>query len=176
MSSGGARNRSGPQADPNSGRSDRRSYSLTGLPSEGFSGAVPEFPLQPIVMFTEYFEGTGKDRTKIKERDDGETESFREREADVWAEAWTTPQACAWSMESWRWPVVGEYCRLKTIVEFDPSASAALVGQLHRYRDQLGLTPAGLKDNGWAIAADELAAKRVEVTAAPVRRLRAAGD
>lgn len=175
MPSGGARNRSGPQADPTSGRSDRRGYTLTALPSEGFTGIVPEFPLEPIVMFAEYFDGSGKDRTKIKERDEAETESFREREAHVWAEAWTTPQACAWSMESWRWPIVGEYCRLKTVVEFDPSASAALVGQLHRYRDQLGLTPAGLKDNGWAIAADELSARRSEKAEAPapVRRLRA---
>lgn len=163
-----------------SGRSDRRSYTLTALPSEGYQLEAPMFPLQPIVLFLEYFDGTGKDRTKIKERDDGETESFREREADVWAEAWTTPQACAWSMESWRWPVVGEYCRLKTIVEFDPSASAALVGQLHRYRDQLGLTPAGLKDNGWAIAADAVGAKRAEREQsdkpAQVRRLRTAAS
>lgn len=178
MASGGARNRSGPQPDPKSGRSDRRSYTLTALPAEGFPGPVPDFPLQPIVLFNEYFDGAGKDRTKIKERDEGETESFRDRESDVWAEAWTSPQACAWSMESWRWPVIGEYCRLKTIVEFDPSASAALVGQLHRYRDQLGLTPAGLKDNGWAIAADELAAKRSQtsVALAPVRRMRTAGE
>lgn len=171
MSSGGSRNRSGPQADPRSGRSDRRGFSLQALPVEGFKGLVPEFPLEPIVLFTEYF----VDRVKVKERDDGDTESFRGREADVWAEAWTTPQACAWSMESWRWPIVGEYCRLKTVVELDPSASAALVGQLHRYRDQLGLTPAGLKDNGWAIASDEVAAKRdqVAVTEPPARRLRA---
>lgn len=171
MSSGGARNRSGPQADPTSGRSDRRGYTLTALPSEGFKGDVPEFPLQPIVLFTEYFE----DKVKVKAKDEGATESFRDRESDVWAEAWTSPQACAWSMESWRWPIVGEYCRLKTIVEFDPSASASLVAQLHRYRDQLGLTPAGLKDNGWAIAADEVGAKRAEKSeesAAPVRRLR----
>ncbi len=175
MGSGGARNRSGPQADPGSGRSDRRGYTLTALPSEGFAGVVPEFPLQPIVLFTEYFE----DKVKRRVEDDGATESFRGREADVWAEAWTTPQACAWSMESWRWPVVAEYCRLKTVIEFDPQATAALVGQVHRYRDQLGLTPAGLKDNGWAIAADEVAKKRDEktetsaVAPAPVRRLRA---
>lgn len=172
MASGGARNRSGPQADPTSGRSDRRGYTLAALPSEGFTGVVPEFPLQPIVLFTEYF----VDKVKVKERDDEETESFRSREADIWAEAWTTPQACAWSMESWRWPIVGEYCRLKTVIEFDPSASAALVGQLHRYRDQLGLTPAGLKDNGWAISVDEVAGKRDEKTAevaVPTRRLRA---
>lgn len=178
MTSGGSRNRSGPQADPKSGRSDRRNFTLTALPSEGYQLEAPEFPLQPIVLFTEYFEGSGKDRTKIRERDDGETESFRERESDIWAEAWSTPQACAWSMQSWRWPIVAEYCRLKAVVEFDPSASAALVGQLHRYRDQIGLTPAGLKDNGWAIAVDEVAMQRdskptAEPTVIPPRRLRA---
>ena len=55
---------------------------------------------------------------------------------------------------------MAEYCRLKVCVELDPSASAALVGQLHRYRDQIGLTPAGMKENGWAIATDEVAEKR----------------
>lgn len=181
MGHGGARNRSGPQPDPKSGRSDQRGFKLTALPAEGYCGEAPKFPLQPIVMFVEHTEGSGRDRSKTKERDDGATESFREREADVWAEAWTTPQACAWSMQAWRWPIVAEYCRLKTVVEFDPSASAALVGQLHRYRDQLGLTPAGLKDNGWSIAADEVAQKRDEVAPAaerpaakqPQRRLRA---
>lgn len=160
MPSGGPRNRSGPAPDPNSGRSDRRGFTLTALPSEGFTGLVPVFPL-----------------AAVQERDSDEAE----RELEVWAEAWTTPQACAWSMESWRWPVVAEYCRIKTAVEFYPAKSAALVGQLHRYRDQLGLTPAGLKDNGWAIAADELAGKRassveVSVPAAPVRRMRAVSD
>lgn len=162
MPKGGARNRSGPAPDPNSGRSDRRDFKLTALPSEGYAGEAPEFPLQPIVLFVEYFTGSGRDREKVKERDDGETASFREREADIWAEAWRTPQACAWSLEPWRWPIVAEYCRLKAAVEFDPTASAALVAQLHRYRDQIGLTPAGLKENGWAIATNEVAAKRDE--------------
>lgn len=158
MTSGGARTRSGPQADPNSGRSDRRGFKLDALPSEGFQGVVPDFPL-PFVARGE----------------DGE--DFRSRELEVWVEAWRTPQACAWSLQSWRWPILGEYCRLKTVVELDPSASAALVSQLHRYRDQLGLTPGGLKDNGWAIAADEIGARRTEnadlTTTAPVRRMRA---
>lgn len=159
MSSGGSRNRSGPPADPKSLRSAERGISLTALPAGGFTGEAPEFPLQPIQLFLEYFEGSGRDRTKVKEFDGGGTEGFREREAAIWAEAWRTPQACAWSLESWRWPVVAEYCRLKAVVEHDPSASAALVAQLHRYRDQIGLTPAGLKENGWAIARDELAAQ-----------------
>lgn len=83
-------------------------------------------------------------------------------------------------MASWRWPVVAEYVRLKAVVESDPSASAALMAQMHRYRDQIGLTPAGLKENGWAIAVDAVGAKRDEKPAAdespkeaPKRRLRA---
>ena len=105
---GGARNRSGPQPDPNSGRSERRGFKLTGLPSEGYDGEPPEFPLHPIVIFSEFWEGEGADKQKIKEPDEAGTASFRDREAQVWAEAWRTPQACAWSMQSWRWPVVAE--------------------------------------------------------------------
>lgn len=162
MARGGARNRSGPSADPASGRSDRRGFTLTSLPSEGFQGDAPKFPLEPIVLFSEYWDGQGRDRVKVRERDEGGTESFRDRESQIWAEAWSTPQACAWSTQSWRWPVVAEYCRLKTVIELDPAASAALVAQLHRYRDQIGLTPAGLKENGWAIATNEVAAKAAQ--------------
>lgn len=183
MPRGGSRNRSGPAADPKSGRSERRGYTLTSLPFEGFEGEAPAFPLEPIQLFSEYWDGEGRDRTKVREFDTAGTESFRDREAQVWAEAWRTPQACAWSMQSWRWPIVAEYCRLKTVVELDPSASAALVGQLHRYRDQIGLTPAGLRENGWAIAVDEVGAKReqqrdesVSDVPRPARRLRAVGD
>lgn len=127
---GGARNRSGPAPDPKSGRSDARGYSLTALPSGGFEGEVPDFPLPDA----------------------------SDRELDVWAEAWETPQACAWSIEPWSWAVVAEYCRLKVTVE--NGAAAAFTGQLHRYRDQLGLTPAGLRFNGWVIAPDEVSVRR----------------
>jgi hypothetical protein len=47
----------------------------------------------------------------------------------------------------------------------------------------LGLTPAGLRENGWAIAPDEVDERRQEKAAtedkpkeAPKRRLRAVGD
>lgn len=171
MASGGARNRSGPQADPKSGRSDRRHFTLTALPSEGFKDDVPEFPLPQVTRFEIVIE----DKARLKLPDAAATALYRARELEVWAEAWTTPQACAWSMESWRWTILAEYCRLKTIVEMDADASAALVGQLHRFRDQLGLTPAGLKDNGWAISVDEVSSKRDEKAsevAPPARRLR----
>ena len=133
MGRGGARNRSGPGADPGSERSEKRGYRLDALPEEGYEGPIPEFPLIAP---------------------EGMSETASERERDIWWEAWQTPQACAWSMQRWRWPVIAEYCRLKAMVE--NGAPAAYVGQIHRYRDQLGLTPAGLNENGWKIVASKL--------------------
>ena len=158
MAKGGARNRSGPQADPTSLRSAARGVVLTALPSEGYRGQIPDFPLPQIARFYDEWE----DGKKRRVFDQGLTEAFRERELEVWAEAWRTPQACAWAGEAWRWPTVAEFCRLKVIVEQEPDANAALVAQLHRFRDQIGLTPAGLKENGWAISTDEVGAKAKE--------------
>ena len=123
MARGGARNRSGPQPDENSGRSDARDYKLTALPPEGYAGEVPDFPLPNVTI----------------------------REAEVWAEAWTTPQACAWSLEPWRWRKVARWVRWSVRMEAD-DASAALGNVVVRFEDQIGLTPAGLKENGWKIA------------------------
>ena len=41
-----------------------------------------------------------------------------------------------------------------------PEATAADKSSLHRFADQIGMTPAGLKENGWAIAHDETTARR----------------
>ena len=142
MARGGARNRSGPAPDPNSGRSERRGFKLTALPSEGYRGVVPNFPLPDMT----------------------------DREADVWDALWSTPQACAWSMQSWRWLNVADLVRLQVRGEAHdaPVNIATVVRQL---RADLGLTPAGLKENGWAIAVDEVAAKASEkADAAPVRK------
>ena len=135
MSRGGARNRSGPGADPTSGRSDRRGFSLTALPSQGYDGPPPEFPL-------------------AKPSD---------RELAVWAELWRTPQACAWSMpsESWRTPTVALYVRTRVRCEAT-DVPATLLGQLHRFADQIGLTTAGLAEMGWSVAKDTLSEKRNE--------------
>lgn len=140
MARGGARNRSGPPADPTSGRSDRRGYSLTALPAEGYRGDVPDFPLP-----------------------DPST-----RELEVWAQAWRTPQACAWSMpsEAWRVRTVAMWVRLTVRCE-DPDAGAALLGQLHRFADQIGMTTAGLAEMGWKVAVDEVGKKGAENDAAP---------
>lgn len=132
MSRGGARNRSGPKASETSERSERRGYSLTALPAEGYGGPLPEFPLPDPTT----------------------------RELDVWERAWRTPQACAWSMpsESWRIRTVAMWVRLSVRCE-EADAPAALLGQLHRFADQIGMTTAGLAEMGWKVAVDQVAEK-----------------
>lgn len=138
MPRGGARNRSGPLADPDSARSDRRGYSLTALPAEGYDGPVPEFPLP---------EPSG-------------------RELELWEQTWRLPQACAWSLPSERWRVrsVAMWCRLSVRCEA-PDVGAAHLGQLHRFADQVGLTTAGLAEMGWRVATDEVSEKATAATA-----------
>lgn len=131
MARGGARNRSGPQADPSSGRSDQRGFRLDALPSEGHKGRAPKFPLP----------------------------SGSKRELELWAWAWKTPQAEAWARESWRWYAVAMWVRTSVICEGE-EATAADKNSVHRFADQIGMTPAGLKENGWKVAADEVASKR----------------
>lgn len=139
MPRGGARNRSGPAASENSGRSDRRGFSLTALPSAGYDGAIPDFPLPAATS----------------------------RELEVWTDAWRSPQACAWSMpsEQWRIRTVAMWTRLTVRCE-EPDAGAALLGQLHRFADQIGMTTAGLAEMGWKVAVDEVAAKAATKTPA----------
>ena len=151
MARGGARNRSGPQPDPMSGRSDARGLKFDQLPAEGYDGEAPEFTLP----------------------------NPSDRELRVWANLWRTPQAAAWAREPWRHSVVESYTRW-TVRSEDPEASAAIMAQVHRLGDQLGLTPAGLRENGWSIVRDEVAPRReahesVPAKASP-RRLRAVGD
>ena len=154
MSRGGARNRSGPKPSETSERSDRRGYSLTALPAEGYTGPVPDFPLPTPTS----------------------------RELEVWEWAWRTPQACAWSMpsEAWRVHTVALWVRTKVRCEAE-DAGAALLGQLHRFADQIGMTTAGLAEMGWKVAVDEVGKKAaekaaVEPKAKPQRRMRAVGD
>ena len=133
MARGGARNRSGPPANPDSGRSDRRGFSLTALPAEGYTLPAPDFPLAMA----------------------------SDAELALWAEVWRTPQACAWAMpsEAWRQRTVALWVRTRIRCE-DPDAPASLLGQLHRFADQIGMTTAGLAEMGWKIAVDQVAEQR----------------
>lgn len=162
MPRGGARNRSGPPPDPNSGRSDRRGLRLDALPAEGYDGDPPPFPLPKIKVFDFYFE----DKQRVKEFDADATEARYDREVELWALTWRTPQAAAWVREPWRWQTVAMYVRTMVVCE-SGEATAADKNSVHRFADQIGLTPAGLKENGWKIATDEVAAKRALVVMEP---------
>lgn len=151
MPSGGARNRSGPQPDPNSMKSMKLGLTYRALPAEGFDGESPEWPLS----------------------------EFMEGEREAWERAWRTPQAAAWIREEWRWPIVALWVRTFVRCQGE-EATAGLLGALHRFADQIGMTPAGLKENGWRIAADEVSERReqrAESTAPSARdRMRALRD
>lgn len=162
MPRGGARNRSGPAPDPSSGRSDRRGFRLDALPAEGYDGEVPSFPLPAVPVYDIWYE----DKVRHKVLDEEATEARFNREQVLWAEAWTTPQAAAWARERWRWSIVAMWVRTMAVCE-SGDATAADKNSVHRFADQIGMTPAGLKENGWKIAADEVAAKRSS-TPAPI--------
>lgn len=132
MPSGGHAN-SGPPPDPNSLKSAKRGLAFTALPAEGYPGDPPAYPLQ----------------------------NARDRELELWAWAWTTPQACVWAKEPWRWLSVAMWVRTQMVCE-SLEATAADKNSLHRFADQIGLTPAGMAYNGWKITVDQLAEKRAE--------------
>lgn len=173
MSHGGSRPGSGPAPDPTSGRSAARGLEFTALPAQGYQGDIPAFPLDLLEV------------RNGAEVDFEASANFNSREAVVWTEAWRTPQAAAWALESWRWPIIAEYCRLKVTIELEPGANAALVGHLHRYREQIGLTSTGMTKNGWQIARDEVGERRTKKSSSSApgkqltareRRLKAVGD
>lgn len=123
MPSGGHA-RSGPPADPKSGRSDRRGIAFETLPAAGYDGEVPAFTLpRPL-----------------------------KRELALWEWAWRTPQAAAWAREPWRWHAVAMWVRTAALCEArDAKTSDKSV--LRQLTDDIGLSAAGLKYNGWTIAA-----------------------
>lgn len=140
VASGGVRNRGGRPPAADSERGRAEAAGFVELPASGYSGKAPKFPFPDAT----------------------------DRELAVWAEVWRSPQAVAWAGEPWRWPAVGMYVRVRVRSE-DLDAGASLLAQLHRFADQVGMTPAGLRENGWTISQDVVAAK---TDVAPVKRER----
>lgn len=151
MPRGGARTRSGPAPDPASGRSDRRKLDekLRPLPASGFNGKLPEWPLP---------KGTPRERS-------------------LWKKIWKYPQAAAWINEPWRWLTIGHYVRW--VVKSEAAdASPSTMTQVLRLADSIGLSPAGLRENGWVISASEMEGDAAPTNTPPqspqpIRRLRA---
>ncbi len=96
---------------------------LTALPNEGYRGEVPEFPIP----------------------------GASDRVLEIWASLWERPQAAAWALQPWRWDAVGELAMLQVRAEA-PDCPVAVFDKIRQWRADLGLTPAGLIENGWAIA------------------------
>jgi len=153
MTRGGARVKSGPAKNPQSRTSERAGYTLTALPSEGYTRRPPGL--------TNY------------------VPKPTARHKAVWLELWRTPQACAWSLDKYKWPSVALLCRLMVRAE-DPDAAAAIFSELGKLQTKLGLTEEGMRYLGWAIARDEVAKKAAEKAPAATapkreRRLRSVG-
>jgi len=186
MPKGGSRMRSGPDKNPNSGRSEQTArraaaakkaaasqsstttspaaaaittpeFNPLALPARGRTGRAPAFPLPTILRFVTVLDEKGK---AARQADAGVSNEFRKRELAIWAELWKTPQAVAWEREPYRWPTIAKYCRIMTSTEAEPDASAALLSRERELRIECGLSADGLKANGWGIAPDEMAAKR----------------
>ena len=154
MPSGGARIRSGPPPNPRSGRSDKRGLSTLALPSEGCDLPAPAFPLLERIVYRWEVRGD----TRIETPDEEATAEVRRREAEMWTWAWATPQAAAWQRPEYRWLLHHVALWVRTFVVCESNqAKAADKGSLHRFADQIGLTPAGLDAHGWQIATDTLA-------------------
>ncbi|WP_068116628.1 hypothetical protein [Nocardioides massiliensis] len=117
--------RSGPAPNPLSGRSDRFGLNFRELPTEGYSGKPPSFPL----------------------------EKPTKRELTLWRDVWKLPQGHIWSQpgHEWRHGIVAMYVRQFVRCESE-DVGAAHVAQLHRFADQIGLTDAGLAGMGWTAA------------------------
>jgi hypothetical protein len=123
MPSGGHA-RSGPTKDPNSLRSAASGFKLLELPAEKYDGPVPKFPLPDSTL----------------------------HERDFWKTLWTYSQAHQWAKEEWRWHKVAMYVRTFVRCAAD-NAKTADVNALPRLADDIGMSAAGLKLNGWKIAA-----------------------
>lgn len=146
MSTGGARARSGPAPDPNALRRDRKSDAAgwSTLPAEGFTGAVPDWPL----------------------------EGCTEREFFLWAEFWRKPQAVLWDRNRQVFEVA-MHVRCFAEAEL-PGAATPLRTLVRQQADALLLTMPAMLAARIRVSGDELREKRSTVTAeaAPSSRTR----
>jgi len=161
---------SGPLKDPNSLKSAKIGYAPTALPSEGYDGEIPPFPLPSLPVYEVYYE----DGKRCRDFDEKATEARADREWVLWDWAWHTPQACAWIGQPWRWHAVAMWARTAALCE-SADATASDKNSLHRFADQIGLSPAGLQYNGWKVAANQLAG-REKPAEAPAARPASARD
>ena len=128
--SGGARMRSGPPADPNSLRSDRKGADpWVTLPAEPVE-VVPDFPLS---------EATAEEKA-------------------LWRTLWGKPQGHMWAALGLEWQVA-HYVRT-FLEASAPRAVNGLKTAALRMEAELGLSTVGMGHLHWKFATDELAERR----------------
>lgn len=132
------------------------------LPSGGFDGEVPGFPLPKAVRFTTVFEGPAK--TQV--RDDESTEAAWDAEQDLWEELWQRPQAFMWAKLGLKFEVAAYVRAFLESVEAE--ASAGLKTAVLRMGAEIGLSLPGMHSLRWKFSVDELEAKRA-ASAVPAR-------
>ncbi|MFH8369186.1 hypothetical protein [Streptomyces sp. NPDC018031] len=133
---------SGPPPDPNSLKSAKavQAGGWMTLPAEGRTGPAPQWPL---------------------------TEQT-DREADLWEDLWTKPQAVAWeAMEQVL--EVALFCR--TLAEAErPDCRVDVKKMIRGYLDSLGLSVAGMLRNRWKVGPPAGVVEQAAPAAAPARR------
>jgi hypothetical protein len=137
------------------------------LPAAGYAGEVPEFPLPRAIQFNTYFEN-GK---KVTEPDDGETAAVWDAELDLWAELWSKPQGAAWASLGLKFQVAAYVRAFLESVKAD--AVSGLKTAVLRMETELGLSIAGMRQNGWRISDGTAAAP---AQSAPAARKTSSGD
>lgn len=111
------------------------------LPAEGFAGPVPGWPFEPTDA----------------------------AEVAMWDELWSKPQAAEWARLGLTYQVAAY---VRAFVESTAAeASAGLKTAVLRMEVELGISPSGMKQNGWLIEGTREAA-----AAKPAARQTSSGD
>ena len=123
MTSGGARNRSGPAPDPRALRRDRQDDAgWVTLPADGYKGDVPDFPLSGALG----------------------------AELELWEKLWRKPQAAMWAELGLDYEVAA-YVRA-FLKATGPEASPNLMVAIYRGSAEIGLSLPGMHGLRWKIA------------------------
>lgn len=141
---------SGPAPNPNSRRqAGNQAHTWTDLPAGGREGDPPRWPL-------------------VAPQGLGDLNDFvADRELEVWASIWGTPQAVAWERLGWLHDVA---LYVRTLVAAERGDLKATT-EARQWSDRLGLNPTAMLKNRWRIRPDEVAEQRTERKKTQRRRL-----
>jgi hypothetical protein len=168
--------------DPTKRARRNAAIAMTQLPAEGRKGTAPKWPLRPDMtairarLVAE--QKVERLREQLNDEEDGRKIGRLERQLDValaeaeaievqlaeqrgmelelWRGLWKTPQAVMWERLCWT-REVAQYVRWKVLAELGSLDASKEARQL---ADRLGLSPLAMLRLRWAVAADEVGARR----------------